>query len=65
MAYFNGDKGDFILSSRWVQALAISESKVRELASEAAKRDLLQYQYAGSVTTVSFNNLFKILNIDV
>lgn len=65
MAYFNDDRGDFILSSKWVQALAISESQVRELANEAAKRDLLQYQYAGSVTTISFNNLFKKLNIDV
>lgn len=65
MAYFNGDRGDFILSSKWVQALAISESQVRELANEAAKRDLLKYQYAGSVTTISFNNLFKKLNIDV
>ena len=64
MAYFNGDRGDFILSSKWVQTLAISEFQVRELASEAAKRDLLQYQYAGSVTTISFNNLFKKLNID-
>ncbi len=64
MAYFNGDKGDFILSSKWAQALAINESQVRELATEAAKRDLLQYQYAGSVTTISFNNLFKKLNID-
>ena len=65
MAYLNDYKGDFILSSKWVQALAISESLIRELANEAAKRDLLQYQYAGSVTTISFNNLFKKLNIDV
>ncbi len=65
MAYLNGDRGDFILSGKWVQALAISESLIRELANEAAKRDLLQYQYAGSVTTISFNNLFKKLNIDV
>ncbi|MCB0748385.1 MAG: hypothetical protein KDC90_13065 [Ignavibacteriae bacterium] len=64
MAYVNGDRGDFILKSKWVKILALSELQIRELAAEAAKRDLLQYQFAGNVSVISFNNLFERLNID-
>lgn len=63
MAYFYGERGDFILKSKWVKALALNESAIRLLAVEGAKRDLLQYQYAGNVTAISFNNLFEKLNI--
>ena len=63
LPYLHGDRGDFILSSKWVKALGIEESQVRDLAFEAAKRDLLQYQFAGSVTTISFKNLFQKLGI--
>lgn len=63
LSYLNGDRGDFILSSNWVKALGIEESQVRDLAFEAAKRDLLQYQFAGAVTTISFQNLFHKLGI--
>jgi len=63
LPYLNGDKGDFILSSKWVKALGISEAEIRDRAFEAAKRDLLQYQYAGSVTTIYFQNLFNKLDI--
>jgi hypothetical protein len=63
LSYLNGDRGDFILSSNWVKALGIEESQVRDLAFEAAKRDLLQYQYAGAVTTISFQKLFQKLGI--
>ena len=64
MAYCNGDRGDFIMTSKWSKALCLGDSQLRELAVEAAKRDLLQYQYAGSVTAISFNNLFNKLGID-
>ncbi len=64
LAYCNGDRGDFLLSSKWSKALCIGDTQIRELAIEAAKRDLLQYQYAGSVTSISFNNLFSKLGID-
>ena len=64
MAYFNGERGDYIINSKWVKALAMNETAIRTLALEAAKRDLLQYQYAGNVTTVSFSTLFKKMNID-
>ncbi|MCB0520341.1 MAG: hypothetical protein H6577_03630 [Lewinellaceae bacterium] len=64
LAYLHGDRGDFMLNSKWVKALGIGEDKVRELAFEAAKRDYLQYQSAGEVTTISFNNLLTQLGID-
>jgi hypothetical protein len=64
MAYLNGERGDFIITSKWSKTLGLGETQIRELAIEAAKRDLLQYQYAGSVTAISFNNLFNKLGID-
>lgn len=64
MAYINGERGDFILNSRWVKALGVKDAAVRIYALEGAKRDLMQYQYAGNVTTVSFNNLLSKMNID-
>lgn len=63
LSYLNGDRGDFILSSKWVKALGVEEGRVRDLAFEAAKRDLLQYQSSGSVTTITFHNLFQKLGI--
>lgn len=63
LSYLNGDRGDFILKSKWVKALGIREEQVRELAFEAAKRDLLQYQFAGAVTTITFTNLLNKLDI--
>jgi hypothetical protein len=64
MSYLDGDRGDFILTSKWVKALFLNESKVRELAVEASKRDLLQYQYGGNVTSISFANLITKLEIN-
>jgi len=64
MAYLNGLRGDFILTSNWVKALSLSDQIVRELAIEAAKMDLLQYQYAGNITSISFNNLINKLEIN-
>ena len=64
MAYLDGLRGDFILTSKWVKALSLSDSIVRELAIEAAKRDFMQYQFAGNVTAISFNNLTNKLEIN-
>lgn len=64
LAFLDGDRGDFILTSKWVKALFLSETKVRELAVEASKRDLLQYQYGGNVTSISFPNLINKLEIN-
>ena len=63
LAYFHKQRGDFILSSKWSKALCLGYLQLRELALEAAKRDLLQYHYAGNVTSISFSNLFNKLGI--
>jgi hypothetical protein len=64
MAYINGDRGDFIWSSIVVKALCLPEGKLRELAIECAKKDLMQYQYAGSVTAINFTNLLNKIGIN-
>jgi hypothetical protein len=64
MAYINGLRGDFIISSKWVKALCLNENQLRELAIEASKRGLIQYQFAGNVTSITCNELFKKLEIN-
>jgi len=65
LAYLNGDRGDFIWGSIGVNALCLYESKLRELAIECARKDLMQYQYAGSVTAINFTNLLNKIGINV
>ncbi|KAF0128494.1 MAG: hypothetical protein FD155_3236 [Bacteroidetes bacterium] len=65
LAYLNGLRGEFILTSKWPKALSLSESKLRDLAVEASKRDVIQYQFAGGVTAISFSNLTNKLQINV
>lgn len=64
LSYLKGDRGDFIWNSKGVKSLCVSESKLRELAIECAKNDLMQYQYAGSVTAIGFNNLLNKIGIN-
>lgn len=64
LAYFDGLRGDYLLTSPTVKVLDLSELDLRDKLFEAAKRDLLQYQYSGSVTTVSFRNLFRRMGIN-
>jgi hypothetical protein len=63
MAYLKGDRGEFIWNSLSVNALFLSEKKLRELAVESSKRDLMQYQYAGSVTIINFSDLLTKMEI--
>lgn len=64
LSFLDGDRGDFILTSKWVKALNLNESNVRALAIEASKRDLFQYQYGGNVTSISFSNLITKLEMN-
>lgn len=64
LAYLKGERGDFIWSSIGVSALCLHQSQLRELAIECAKKDLMQYQYAGSVTSISFSNLLSKIGIN-
>lgn len=63
LAYLNGDRGDYIWNSIGVCSLCLFESQLRELAIESAKKDLMQYQYAGSVTAINFTNLLNKIGI--
>jgi hypothetical protein len=64
LSYLSGDRGEFIMKSQGLRALELPEREIRELAFEASKRDLLEYQFSGNLTSISFNNLLKKLNID-
>ncbi|MBK7341711.1 MAG: hypothetical protein IPJ06_00580 [Saprospiraceae bacterium] len=63
LAYLAGKRGEFILDSPWVKALGLSQDQIRALAYEATKRDLLQYNSAGEVTSISFDHLLNKLDI--
>lgn len=63
LAYLKGERGDYLWNSTGVKALCLPEGKLRELAMECARKDLMQYQFAGSVTAISFTNLLKKIGI--
>jgi hypothetical protein len=64
LAYLEGYRADFIWNSTVVSALCLSEQKLRELAIECSRRDLMQYQHAGSVTVLNFTGLLNKIGID-
>ena len=59
LSFLNGDRGDYILSSNWVKALALSTDELRFLIKEASNRDLLYYKFGGNVTVISFEKQLK------
>ena len=63
LSYLNGDRGDFILGSKWVRVLGLTRESIIELAYEASQRDLIVIQSSGSVTTISFPQLLLKLGI--
>jgi hypothetical protein len=64
MAYLEGLRGDFIVTSKWIKALCLNENQLRELAIEASKRGLIQYQFSGNVTSITCNELLNKLEIN-
>lgn len=64
MAYLSNLRGDFIISSKFVKALGLSENQKKELAIEASHRGLIHYQYSGNVTSITCNELLKKLEIN-
>jgi hypothetical protein len=63
LAYLNGVRGQFILTSPTVEVLCLSDQQLRELAFEATKRDLMRFQSAGVVTAVSFDHLMEKIGL--
>jgi len=61
LSYLHGDRGEYIMLSKWIKALALNTEELRDLIKEAAKRDLLRYQYGGNVTVISFENQIKAI----
>jgi hypothetical protein len=61
LSFVNGDRGEYILMSKMVKSLALETEEVRELIRQAATHDLLQYQYGGNVTSISFENQLNSL----
>ncbi|GAH36910.1 unnamed protein product, partial [marine sediment metagenome] len=47
--------------SLWTRVLELSESEIRKLLSEATIRDILEYKYAGGITTISFEKLLNAI----
>ena len=64
LAFLSGKSGDYIWNTPVVRALCMSEQALRQLAEECARKDLIQYQYAGNVTVISFDNLRIKTGID-
>ena len=64
LAYLQGARGEFIWNNIGVKSLCLNEIRLRELAVECAIRDLMQYQYAGNVTAISFNHLLSKIGIN-
>lgn len=60
MSYLNGDRGEYILSSKFVRTLALNNEELTNFIKEAAVRDLLKYQSGGNVLSISFDN--QIIN---
>lgn len=63
LGYLQGLRGDFLFQTKWTKALDCSENELRTLAQEAAKRELLSFQYSGNVTVVNFKSLIQKLDL--
>lgn len=64
LAYLQGDRGDYIWNSIPVKSLNLPESRLRELAAECAKYDLMQYNHAGSITSIGFKTLLQKIGLN-
>lgn len=62
LGYDEGKRGEDLLKTKWINLLELSENKLRGLLSEAAIRDLIDYNYAGGVTAIRFEKL--LMEID-
>lgn len=61
LAYLNGDRGTYLLQSRWVRALELTGADLHERIADAAHHALLTYQRAGPVLSISFDSLLNQL----
>jgi hypothetical protein len=64
LGYLEEMRGEFLLGSKYINALGLSTNRVKELILEASKRDLVQYQSSGHVTAIILNKLLAKIGID-
>lgn len=64
LGYLDGMRGEFLLGSKYINALGMPNQRVKELILEASKRDLVQYQSSGHVTAIILSNLLAKIGID-
>ena len=63
LAHLRGLRGDYLWTAISTKALCSSEQNLRELALEAARNDMIQYQNAGGVTSLGFTTLYQKIGI--
>lgn len=63
IAYLKGNHGTLIQESKWIEIFGLDSSTFRDFAVQASLNDIMEYKFAGSVVTISFNNFFKNLGI--
>lgn len=63
IAYLKGNHGALIQESKWIEVLGLNSTSFRDLAVQASLIELMEFKFAGSVVSISFNNLFSKLGI--
>jgi len=63
LAYLNGDRGEYIWNNAAVRSLCLPEERLKALAAECNRKDLMHFQSAGGVTTFSFKELLNKIGI--
>lgn len=58
----DGLAGEKLLKSQWVHLLELSETRLKELVSEAAIKELITYKHGGGVVAIAFDNLINHIN---
>lgn len=53
----DGNVGQDLLNTTWMSVLELSEERLKELLSTAARHDLIEYQKAGGVTVIRLRKL--------
>lgn len=61
LGYNEGKRGEDLLKTKWINLLELPENKLLGLLSEAAIRDLIDYNYTGGVTVIRFDKLLNAI----
>jgi len=53
----DGFTGEDLFSTNWIKILEVSDSRLRELLSQAAIRDMIDYRQGGGITIIKFDKI--------